>query len=273
MVLRTFLFCVFLFAQLQSQPSRYAILTIQKEVESPASLELWEEPTGKVWPVRVGRNVLPAGNYSLRASAPPHPDLRQSFILVPGEERSILLRFLPALFSLRVLSHVTGYDLYLNHERLWSSAPGEIVLSNLPGGFQNVFLNKGRLFYNTSFKTTGKPLVTLRSPLFMDPIGLAAICGFTGLLPGVNYLIHFPKTGSGYIIPSGILFYFFSAFYAVSLSQGVQSIDGSKLVVPPGVLLVAALSTAVIHGLFSYFGARLDFAEIFEKETGKKPVW
>lgn len=273
MVLRAVFLAAFVSLQLAAQPSRYAILKIQKEEITPGVLELREEPSGKTWPVRVGRNVLPAGNYSFRASAPPHPEIRQSFYLAAGEEKTIVLRFLPALFSLRVLSPLTGYDLYLNRERLLSSAPKEVTLSNLPGGFQELFLNKGRLFYFGQFNTAGKPGVDLRAPLFMDPIGLAAICGFTGILPGANYFIHFPRTGSGYIIPSGILFYLFSAFYAVSLSQGVQAIDGSRLTVPPGVFLAAALSAAVIHALFSYFGARQDFAELFEKETGKKPSW
>ena len=218
-------------------------------------------------PLKMGKNIIPIGKYKLIIKKEGFSEFKTNFTLTTkGLKHRFKLKRKP--FTLKIESKLFPVDVYLNGEKQFRANDNLITLSNIPTGFHELFLAKSsNIFFYKSFRSTDDSSIHIKAKPFHNYQRTLVLSGVLGLLPGLNYFVHFPKSTAGFVIPSLFINYLLVIGYILQTS-GINFVDVNFLPNPGDNikdsqsiqigLLVGIIISSLFHSTFSFLGTKND---------------
>ena len=231
--------------------------------------------------LKIGKNIIPIGEYELRIKKEGFFDIKTNFTLTTtGLSHRFELGRKP--FSLKIESRIFPVDVYFNGQQHVRADSKLTTLSNIPQGFHEIYLSKSsNIFFYKSFHSKNDSFIHIKANRFYHYKRTLLLSGILGLVPGLNYFVHFPKSTAGFVIPSLIIHYFLLTGY-IFQSAGISFIDANFPVTSASVaennesiqigLLVGVLLSSVLHSVFSFLGTKKDL-DVLRSRHLKKLNW
>ena len=259
-------------AALGKRYGRYDFSTSPAKV-SPTLVALKDNQTV---PLKAGRNILVTGAYKLIIKKKGFLELETNFFLTTkGLAHHFILEEKP--FTLVAQLGQTPADIYLNGRLIAArQLASRLTISNLPPQRHalTIFYSAETFFYK-SFHPQGKSELFIKAKPFYHYQKTLISVSLLGLVPGLNYFVHFPQSTIGLVIPNLVIHYFFVIGYVLQES-GTTFIDEGGLAADRETIkngLLAGLITAsLLHAFFSFLGTKKDLDDI-RKDYQKKLTW
>jgi hypothetical protein len=274
--LRPTLLCAFwagFFALAVPAEARYGILVVDAPDPRPPGLRILARREGDPAEtiLKVGRNLLASGLWRLGASRGGPEEWSAEIELAGGAEKRVSIAFPAAGWSLEIRTRKPNWDLWRGHQRLLMAREKRILLTNLSPGPGEWTVRDGERFALVGLEGgEGQKIVWI--PHWQHPRWTPLACGLLGLVPGLNYLVHFPNRGAGFIFASALIFHFATVALVLSRNQELRELSTSITPVPAETLAGVMISASIVHGLLSWAGARSDLHE-FESRFGASVSW
>lgn len=228
-------------------------------------------------PLKTGRNILPIGIYRLVIEKKGFVSLETNFFLTArGLSHQFILQKKP--ITLIIESQKYPVDVYLDNELIIPNYLNPtITISNIPAGMHTLGLfQSNELFFYKSFHSREGTEVKLKGNSFYHYQRTLTLAGILGLVPGLNYFIHFPQSTIGFVIPNLVLHYLFLTSYILQ-SSGVNlfndatnpsSSDSYKENLRDG-LIMGIIFSSLLHSVFSFLGTKNDLDDILKSHRIK----
>ncbi len=261
----------------------YAYRTLGTESVSELGLEKNEKI--KLFP---GKNILPVGRYHLFYLCPGYLNsadsikLRQSetpqeFELIEvtaGRDLSVRLELTPIAAEIKLTTKEPKYDLYYQGKKILSVsnlAPNRhsehtIILNQFPSGYQQCLLLTSNQYAFINFLAPRGSQISVK-PVFYSWHDQIILSGILGLLPGLNYFVHFPDSGAGPILATALFFHFGLTSFILAQTGNLQFLSPDRAPVANTLLLVGMGVLSILHAILSYSGAYVDIIGTLERAS------
>lgn len=253
--------------------TRYGILIVDAPAPRPPGLRIYARKEGEPaeTTLKVGRNLLATGPWRLGASRGGLEEWNIEIEMAGGGEKRVTIAFPAAAWCLEVRTRKPNWDLWRGGERLLMARENRVLLTNLPPGPGEWSVRDGENFAFVDLEGgDGQKIVWV--PHWQHPRWTPLACGLLGLVPGLNYFVHFPNRGAGFIFASALIFHFTTVALILSRNQDLRELSTSITPVPTETLAGIMIASSIVHGLLSWAGARSDLHE-FESRFGASVSW